>query len=74
VRLLEEGQIPFSNTGAHRRVRLGDLMAYRGKRDNERRRALADLTQFSQELGLYDESEKNLPGGDCTRRDEPTPG
>ncbi len=53
VRLLERGDIPFTKTGRHRRIRFGDLMAYQEKRDAERRRALARLTQLSQEAGLY---------------------
>lgn len=53
VRLLEQGDIPFTRTGTHRRVRLDDLLAYKRERDAERRRALAELTQMSQEMGLY---------------------
>jgi excisionase family DNA binding protein len=55
VKLLEQGDIPFTRTGTHRRVRFGDLMAYKQQRDSERRRALAELTQMSQDMGLYDD-------------------
>jgi excisionase family DNA binding protein len=55
VKLLEEGEIPFVKTGTHRRVRFIDLMAHKRRRDAERRRGLARLTQMSQEMGLYDE-------------------
>jgi excisionase family DNA binding protein len=54
IKLLEEGTIPFVKTGTHRRIRFSDLMAYKRYRDAERKRALAELAQMSQELGLYD--------------------
>lgn len=55
VSLLERGVIPFTMTGTHRRVRFSDLITYKQGRDAERRRDLAQLTQMSQELGLYNE-------------------
>jgi excisionase family DNA binding protein len=53
VRLLEQGDIPFTRTGKHRRIRFGDLMAYKEQRDARRRQALSRLTRLSQEAGLY---------------------
>jgi excisionase family DNA binding protein len=53
VKLLEQGAIPFTRTGTHRRIRCDDLMAYKQQRDADRRRALSDLTQMSQDLRLY---------------------
>ena len=55
VKLLEQGEIPFVKTGTHRRIRFSDLMRYKKHRDAERHRKLTELTQMSQELGLYDE-------------------
>lgn len=53
VQLLDEGVIPHSKTGRHRRVRFDDLMAFKERRDAERRTALRELTQLNQELGPY---------------------
>ena len=44
VKLLEEGTIPFSKTGTHRRIRYQDLMSYRDRCDQESRTALDELT------------------------------
>ncbi|MGH2588506.1 MAG: excisionase family DNA-binding protein [Dehalococcoidia bacterium] len=53
VRLLDRGDIPWTRTGTHRRVRLRDLLLYKQNRDAERRVALRELTRLSDELGLY---------------------
>lgn len=54
ISLLEKGTIPFKMVGTHRRISFEDLMAYKRTRDAERKQGLAELTQLSQELGLYD--------------------
>ncbi len=54
VRLLEEGEIPFHRAGTHRRVKFGDLMEYKRRRDAKRRQGLDRLTQLSEDLGLYE--------------------
>lgn len=54
VRLLEQGAIPFTRIGTHRRITFGDLMHYKRERDEKRRGGLKRLTQLSQELGLYE--------------------
>lgn len=54
VKLLEEGEIPFIKVGTHRRIRFSDLMEYKKKRDAKRERALEEIAQLSQELGIYD--------------------
>ena len=60
VRLLDSGQIPFRRTGTHRRVRMEDLLTYKGQRDRDRTSSLDTLSQLSQEFGGYDE----IPKGD----------
>lgn len=54
VQLLDGGQIPFSKTGTHRRIRLDDVLAYKERKKSERRASLSELTRLSQEFGLYD--------------------
>lgn len=54
VKLLESGKIPFNTVGKHRRILMEHLLKYRDMRDNNRRKRLQDLTDMSQELGLYD--------------------
>ena len=54
VTLLEEGKIPFTKVGKHRRVHINDLLTYQKRRDQEQEEALNELTRLSQEFGLYD--------------------
>ena len=52
VRLLDEGRIPCRKVGAHRRVRVEDVVDYRRETESRRRKALDELTAFDQDLGL----------------------
>lgn len=52
VKVLESGAIPFHLVGTHRRVKLGDLLAYKARFEAEQDAALADLTAEAQKLGL----------------------
>ncbi len=52
VRLLEKGEIPFHKTGTHRRIRYRDLMDYKQKVENDRLKALEELSSLDQEYGL----------------------
>lgn len=52
VGLLDRGDLPFREVGAHRRVLLPDLMDYRARSQKARQAALDALTGQAQELGL----------------------
>jgi excisionase family DNA binding protein len=52
VGLLEKGEIPFRKVGAHRRVYLRDVMAYKERTDKQRGKVLDDLTALSQQEGM----------------------
>jgi len=57
VRLLDEGRIPYTKTGKHRRLRIEDVLSFKELRDDHRRAALDELAKSSEELGGYDELE-----------------
>jgi excisionase family DNA binding protein len=52
IGLLEEGKIRFRLVGQHRRVRLDELMAYKRKDDEARRKVADELTADARELGM----------------------
>ncbi len=52
VGLLEKGEVPFHKVGTHRRVRLGDLIAYKQREHEARHQVLDELARQGQELGL----------------------
>lgn len=54
IKLLDQHKIPCFKVGLHRRILFGDLMRYKRARDAEREKALEEIAQISQELGLYD--------------------
>ena len=55
IGLLNSGDIPFHKTGTHRRVYLKDLLAFRNKRDQQRKTILTDLAKRELEDGTYDQ-------------------
>lgn len=55
IKLLEDGVIPYTLVGTHRRIRYRDLLEYKQRMDAEQQQALEDLTQLSEAFGLYDE-------------------
>jgi len=52
VKLLENGEIPYSYVGTHRRIRYQDLLAYKKERDGNSQQALDALTQQGQDLDM----------------------
>jgi excisionase family DNA binding protein len=53
IGLLEAGQIAYRKVGTHRRVQADSLLDYQRRDDAQRRAAATELTQLSQEMGLY---------------------
>lgn len=54
IQLLEKGKIPFHLVGTHRRMYVRDVIAYKAKRDMERRETLNDLAKGEFAKGDYD--------------------
>lgn len=52
IKLLEEGKIPFTKIGTHRRIRYQDLMAYKQQRDQQSQALLDELTRQAQEYNM----------------------
>jgi len=53
VKLLEEGKIPFTMVGRHRRVRFEDVMEYKKESQRKREDLLTEMMKSDEELGLY---------------------
>lgn len=54
VKLLENGTIPFTKVGKHRRLRFEDVLKYKQQMQQDRKQHLIDMMQNDEELGLYD--------------------
>ena len=52
VKLLDQGALPHTKTGRHRRIKFADLMAYKEQRDRASRAAMDELVAQAQELGM----------------------
>jgi excisionase family DNA binding protein len=54
IKLLNEGALPFTKVGTHRRIQFEDVMAYKQRRDADRQRVLDVLAALNEEMGQYD--------------------
>ncbi|MEZ4789533.1 MAG: helix-turn-helix domain-containing protein [Flavobacteriales bacterium] len=54
IKLLEQGKIPFTKIGKHRRVKFEDVMKYRMAMKEQQKRNLKDMMRDDEEAGLYD--------------------
>jgi excisionase family DNA binding protein len=54
VRLLPDGEIPYTMRGRHRRVLLRDVLAYQERTRTERRQALDQMAADAEDDGLYE--------------------
>lgn len=52
IRLLERGEIPYERLRSHRRLKFGDVIAYRRRRAQAEEAALDDLLLEGEGLGL----------------------
>ena len=53
IRLVDAGKLPARVVGTHRRLVLGDVLAYRDASAVKRRTALESMTHHVENMGLY---------------------
>jgi excisionase family DNA binding protein len=58
IKLLEKYQTPVSTSGSHRRIKLSDLFVLEDQLRGEQNKNLSELIHLSEELGLYDLTDK----------------
>ena len=54
VRLLEEGKIPYTKVGKHRRIKYEAVVTFRKEMKARQRNKIQELMQLDEESGLYD--------------------
>ena len=54
VKLLEDGEIPYTKVGKHRRVKLEDVVEYKKQMKANQKAALIEMMHADEDLGLYD--------------------
>lgn len=54
VRLLEEGKIPFTKVGRHRRIKYEDIVKFKNDMKSKQRKKIQELMGLDEESGLYD--------------------
>lgn len=58
AKLVDEGSLPARKVGPHRRILLGDVLAYKETMRVEQTRAMEELVALTSEMGLYDADPK----------------
>lgn len=53
IGMLERRELPFRQVGTRRRIQLEDVLAYKARQAERRRRVLDELTAQAEDLGLY---------------------
>ena len=54
VKLLEDGKIPFTKVGRHRRIKYEDVAIYKKDMKSKQRNKIQELMKLDEESGLYD--------------------
>lgn len=54
VKLLENGDIPFTKVGKHRRVKYEDVVEYKRRIKSEQKQRIIQMMKADEESGLYD--------------------
>ncbi len=54
VSLLEEGKIPFTKVGKHRRIKFENLVEYKKEMKKTQKKHLIEIIHLDEESGLYD--------------------
>jgi len=54
VKLLEEGEIPYTKVGRHRRIRLEDLKKFSADQKAKTKAKIIEMMDDAEDMGLYD--------------------
>lgn len=54
VKILEDGEIPFTKVGRHRRIMFEDVMKYKKKMKEQQKQYIKEIMSADEEDGLYD--------------------
>lgn len=54
VKLLEEGKIPFTKVGKHRRVKFEDVANYKASMKKKQEELITEIMKADEESGIYD--------------------
>jgi len=54
IRILEEGKIPFTKVGRHRRIKAEDVIQYKKLMKSDQKSLLIDIMKDDEASGLYD--------------------